>query len=124
MSECCAKDKGETLVFTCAGAAYSGQVANRAGLDLMKEGSGNLFCVAAVGAGIPEKLERTRNAGKRVAIDGCEDHCARKVLEAAGFPVDIHVDVTQLGIEKKPAEPHMLADAKRVVETVKKRLCG
>ncbi|MFH1749009.1 MAG: putative zinc-binding protein [Planctomycetota bacterium] len=119
---CCGGNCGETLIFTCAGAAHSGQVANRAGISLMQEGQGNLFCIAAVGAAIPDKLERARNAGKRVVIDGCEDHCARKIMEQANLPVDLHVDVTTLGIEKKPAEPHLIVDAKRVVEHVAETL--
>jgi uncharacterized metal-binding protein len=113
---------GETLVFTCCGAAYSGQVSNRAGLSLMQDGAGNLFCIAAVGAGIPDKMERARDAGRRVVIDGCEDHCGRKVMESAGLPVELHVDVTGLGVEKKPAAPSLFNDAKRVAEHLKKSL--
>jgi len=45
----------ETLIFTCAGAAYSGQVSNRAGMGLAQAGAGNAFCIAAVGAEVPEK---------------------------------------------------------------------
>jgi len=118
----CCGGNGETLIFTCAGAAHSGQVANRAGIGLMQEGKGNLFCIAAVGAEISDKMERARNAGKRVVIDGCEDHCARKIMEKAGLPVNVHVDVTALGIEKKPAEPHLVLHTKRVVEHVTEAL--
>lgn len=89
---------------------------------MAQAGAGNLFCVAAVGAGIPEKLERTRKAERRVAIDGCGDHCARKILEAAGFTVDVHVDVTDLGVEKKPAQPQMINDAKKIADHVSQRL--
>jgi len=122
MSECCSTSEGETLVFTCAGAAYSGQVANRAGVDLMKEGAGALFCAAAVAAERPDKVDRTRKAARRVVIDGCDDACARRILEAAGMSVDIHVDVTSLGIDKKPDTPHILVDARRVVAAVKEHL--
>ena len=121
-SGCCDEKGGETLVFTCCGAAYSGQVSNRVGVNLMQEGAGNLFCVAAVGAGIPDKMERARTAGRRVVIDGCDDHCGRKIMEAAGLPVDLHVDVTELGVEKKPDSPSLTTDSKRVVEHVKKAL--
>lgn len=114
----CEANSGETLIFTCAGAAYPGQVSNRAGVHLMQDGKGSLFCVAAVGARILDKLTRAQNAGRRVVIDGCEDHCARKIMEQAGLPVDLHVDVTELGIEKKPAEPHLVLHTKRVVEHV------
>ena len=122
MSECCSENEGETLVFTCAGAAYSGQVANRAGVDLMKQGAGQLFCAAAIAADRPDKVERTRRAARRVVIDGCDDDCAKRILEAAGMPVDLHVDVTTLGIDKNPDEPHMLTHAKRVVDAVRDRL--
>ena len=118
----CCGSNGETLIFTCAGAAHSGQVANRAGINLMQDGKGSLFCIAAVGAGIPDKMERARNAGKRVVIDGCDDHCARKIMEKAGLPVELHVDVTDLGIEKKPAEPHLVLHTKRVAEHVAQAL--
>ena len=109
----------ETLIFTCAGAAHSGQVANRAGLQAMQQGVGSLFCIASVAADIAEKMERTRKAGRRVVIDGCEDHCCRKVMEKAGVAIDVHVVVTDLGIEKKPAQPDMIGDAKKVVDKVK-----
>jgi uncharacterized metal-binding protein len=115
---CCA-GSGETLIFTCAGAAYSGQVANRAGVQLMEQGHGQLFCIAAVAAGIEQKTERARKAGTRVALDGCEDHCVRKTLEKTGLRADVHVVLTDMGIEKKPAQPNMISDAKKVVDKVK-----
>jgi uncharacterized metal-binding protein len=74
-------------------------------------------------AKIDEKLNRSREAGKRIAIDGCEDHCARKTLEFAGLPVDLHVVLTtDLGMEKKPAAPNMIVDTKRVVQAVAEKL--
>jgi uncharacterized metal-binding protein len=116
MASGCCSSGGEKLIFTCAGAAYSGQVANRAGVQLMEQGAGQLFCIAAVAAGIPQKMERARDAAVRIAIDGCEDHCVRKTLEKAGLKADLHVVVTDLGIEKKPAQPNLISDAKKVVE--------
>ena len=110
---------GERLIFTCAGAAYSGQVANRAGVQLMERGAGSLFCIAAVAAGIEQKMDRARKAVQRIAIDGCEDHCVRKTLEKAGLRADVHVVVTELGIGKKPAQPNMISDAKKVAAQVK-----
>ena len=121
---CSCESNGETLIFTCAGAAYSGQASNQAGVKLAQAGAGNLFCAAAVGANIPEKMERTRKAGRRVVIDGCSDHCARKILEKAGFTVDVHVDVTDLGVEKKPAQPQMINDAKKIADHIADRLAN
>lgn len=118
-TNCSCGGGGETLVFTCAGASHAGQVANRAGVQSAQQGLGNLFCVAAVAADIPDKMDRSRKAAKRMAIDGCDDHCCRRILEKAGLTVDAHVVLTDLGIEKKPAEPDMIADTKKVVEMVK-----
>jgi len=124
MASGCCSSGGEKLIFTCAGAAYSGQVANRAGVQLMEQGAGQLFCIAAVAAGIPQKMERARDAAVRIAIDGCEDHCVRKTLEKAGLKADLHVVVTDLGIEKKPAQPSTISDAKRVADSVRTVLGG
>jgi uncharacterized metal-binding protein len=122
MSTGCCGESGEKLIFTCAGAAYSGQVANRSGVQLMEQGTGSLFCIAAVAAGIEQKLDRARKATRRIAIDGCEDHCVRKVLEKVNLAADVHVVLTDMGIEKKPAQPNMIDDAKKVVDAVKQKL--
>ncbi len=110
------------MIFTCAGAAHVGQVANRTGVQLRQEKVGALFCVVAVAAEIPDKLDRTRNAARRVIIDGCDDHCCRKVMEKAGLSVEVDVLVTDLDIEKQPAEPSLINDTKKVVEHVKAQL--
>lgn len=121
-SDSCCGEIMETLVFTCAGAAYSGQVANHVGVTLHREKDANLFCIAAVAAGLPEKLERARKAAIRIAIDGCDDKCCKVVLEKAGLPVDVYVNVTDQGIEKKPEKPHMAEDTTVVVAKVKQAL--
>jgi uncharacterized metal-binding protein len=109
---------GEVLIFTCAGASHAGQVANQAGIDLMRQKDGNLFCLAAMSADIPEKVKRARDAGVLVAIDGCEDHCCKKTLEKAGLVADVHVVATDLGIPKKPEKPHTAEDVQNIVRKV------
>ena len=115
---------GETLIFTCAGAAHCGQVANAAALQLTRDGAGKIFCLAAVSAGIPDKLKRAREAAIRVVIDGCDDRCARVTMEKAGLPVDVYFVVTEQGIEKMPAQPRITADATHISETVSARIAG
>ncbi len=125
MSSCCSGNGKETLIFPCAGASHVGQVTNRAAIELTLGKKGQAFCLAAMSAKIDEKLERSRPAGKRIAIDGCEDRCARKTLEFAGLPVDLHVVLTtDLGMEKKPAAPNMIGDTKRAVGAVAEKLEG
>jgi uncharacterized metal-binding protein len=117
---CCQPD--ETLVFTCAGAAYVGQLANRIGVELTKKGVANHLCIASMAAGITDKLERAGKASRRIAIDGCEDHCCRIIMEKANLPLDHHVVMTELGIEKKPKEPQFSIHTKQMVEHVETML--
>lgn len=58
-------------------------------------------------------------ASGRIVIDGCDAHCARKVLEAADLPVNLHVDVTALGLEKQPENPHFVLHTRRVADHAK-----
>jgi uncharacterized metal-binding protein len=68
-------------------------VANPAGVQAMQQGIGSLLCIAAVAADIADKMDRAHKAGERIAIDGRDDHCCRKVTEKAGVSVDVHVVV-------------------------------
>jgi uncharacterized metal-binding protein len=88
----------------------------------MEQGAGNLFCIAAVAANVEQKVDRARKAAVRVAIDGCEDHCVRRTLEKAGLTAEVHVVLTDMGIEKKPAQPNMISDARKAVDAVKQKL--
>jgi uncharacterized metal-binding protein len=113
---------GETLVFTCAGASHTGQVANRTGIELRRAGEGTLFCVAALAAEIPDKLERTRKAAVCVAVDGCEDRCSKKILQKLGLDPDVHVVITDLGVEKQPDVPTIIDDTLTTLAAVRKGL--
>ena len=113
---------GETLIFTCAGAAHCGQVANSAALQLTRDGAGKIFCLAAVSASIPDKMKRARDAAVRVVIDGCDDHCARITMENANLPIDAYMVVTDNGVEKMPEQPRITADATRIADAVSARL--
>ena len=115
---------GETLIFTCAGAAHCGQVANNAALELTRGGAGTIYCLAAISASIPDKMKRAREAALRIVIDGCDDRCARITMEKAGLPVDAHLVVTDTGVEKMAAQPQIAADASRVSEAVTAQIAG
>lgn len=107
---------GETLIFPCAGASHCGQVAYRSAIELTERKVGQAFSVAAIGSGTGEKLDRARRAGRRVAIDGCEEHCVRKVMLRARLPVDLHIVVTEFGIERLPDRPALIRDSRMIVE--------
>jgi len=97
---------GEKLIFPCGGTLHCGQVAARVGELLREDGIGQVVCLAARRRSRADSSSGTVCA-MRIAIDGCEDHCARRTLELA-VAADVHVVLTSLGVEKSPAHPDLL----------------
>jgi len=60
-----------------------------------------LFCLAGLGGHVKGLIESAKAAKVLVAIDGCPLACARKTLEHAEFVPDVHLVVSDLGIEKR-----------------------
>jgi uncharacterized metal-binding protein len=100
-----------TLIFACSGAADVGEIADRAARQLTRQGSGKMFCVAAMGAQIPDMVDKARSAGRIAVIDGCERRCASKCVEKAGIHSFYSTEVTALGMEKfkSPANEERVA---------------
>jgi len=97
----CSCEPSEVLLFPCSGGSNCGQIAHHAAVDLAKAGRGKLFCLAGMGAHVKGLIESTKAAKVLVAIDGCPALCAKKTLEHAELPPQIHLVVTELGIEKR-----------------------
>jgi uncharacterized metal-binding protein len=45
-------------------------------------------------------MANTRAAGRIVVIDGCEQECARKTMELAGFRDFQHLKLAEMGFKK------------------------
>lgn len=113
MGECCGKNKakapGEScgcekkktvLLYACSGGANVAEVADRAARQLTSEGAGSMFCLAGIGAGIPDMIQKAREADVNLVIDGCPMDCGKKVFDKAGLINYVQIKVTDLGIEK------------------------
>jgi uncharacterized metal-binding protein len=98
MSGCACGGKN-VLIFACSGAADVGALSDRVARKLTKEGKGEMYCTAAVGAGIPEKIAPVKAATDIVTIDGCSAFCAKKILENAGFTPKSY-NLETLGFQK------------------------
>ena len=118
----CLCEPTEILIFPCSGGFNVGQIANEAAKDLTTLGHGKMYCLAGIGGHVSGLVESTKAAKKIVAIDGCPVACTRKVLEHAGFKVDIHVVVTELGIQKVLGFMMDIEDIYKVVEKIKGEL--
>jgi len=96
---CCAKLEYQ-LVFSCSGAADVGYLADQAARRLSTSKKAALCCVAAIGAEIPEIMEKARDASGILVIDGCDKECAKKILERAGFGHAQFIQLENLGMKK------------------------
>jgi len=99
----CACGGKNVFIFSCSGAADVGELSDKVVRKLSKEGKGKMYCMAAVGANIPEKLTPLMGSAGLVTIDGCSSLCAKKVLERAGFTPKFY-NLEDLGFQKGKTE--------------------
>ncbi len=118
MSDACCSIQDKGLLFACAGGSNVGQISNDAAIALEQAGAGRLFCLAGIGGHVELIVNHTKEVGHTVAIDGCDVACVRKTLEAEGITPDIHVVITDLGIEKEHSYEVSDEDICRVVDAV------
>ena len=97
-STCCAEG-AKTLVLACAGGSNVGQVANNVMLGIDRQGYGNAYCLAGVGAALSGFIESAK-AGRTILIDGCPVACGKKAFEKYGIEPAKYFVVTELGITK------------------------
>lgn len=96
---------GPKMVFACSGAADVGEITDRAARQLQRERVAFMCCTAAIGADVGEIVAKARQAEKVLAMDGCAELCARKILENAGFEGFPSIRLDELGMEKGGTKP-------------------
>jgi len=116
--DCCASD-GNIMILACSGGSNVGQLSNQAAVELTREGFGQMFCLAAIGAHLPKFVNYAQKVSSMVAIDGCSMGCIRAILEHAGVPLQSYVVLTELGIEKNMNSNLEKADIERVKQAVR-----
>jgi uncharacterized metal-binding protein len=112
---------GTKIIFACSGAADVGEVSDLAARQLKREGAGKMDCLTAIGARHGGKLNGARQADTLLAIDGCPQSCASKVLRDAGFKDCLSLQLADLGMNKgeTPASAESIA---KVVAKAKEML--
>jgi uncharacterized metal-binding protein len=96
----CGCSDANVAIFPCVGASNVGQLSNRIAIELDKKGIGNLMCTVGIGARALGLMKSAEASDRIIAIDGCPVNCASKTLELAGFKVDSHIIISELGIKK------------------------
>lgn len=72
---------------------------------LTEEKAASMCCIAAIGAGMADIMEKTQLARRIIAIDGCSSECSRKILDKAGFEGFAHIHLESFGMEKGKTPP-------------------
>jgi uncharacterized metal-binding protein len=101
MSGCCGG--GTRLIYACSGCSDVGEVADRVGRKLSKDGFGKMACLAGVGAQISGFVESAKGSDENIVIDGCPVACAKKVIEHTGA-VSKNYILTEMGLTKGKTE--------------------
>ena len=101
----CSCKAGPKMVFACSGAADVGAVTDLAARKLQREREAFMCCTAAIAADVPEIVAKARAADRVLAIDGCAELCAQKILKTAGFEGFPSIRLDELGMEKGKTQP-------------------
>jgi uncharacterized metal-binding protein len=96
----CSCSAAPKFVFPCSGASDVGGLSDQAARQMTKDGSGKMYCLAGIGGRVDAIMANTRAAGRIVVIDGCEQECARKTMELAGFKGFQHLKLAEMGFKK------------------------
>jgi len=97
MAECC--EGGTRLIYSCAGSADVGEIADRVTRRLRDEGYSRMTCLAGIGAGLSGFVQSAVGADENITIDGCPIACARKSLERIGVKPTSYI-LTDFGLKK------------------------
>ena len=105
-----------TLV-TCSGISNTGKLTTQVAMLLMQRKPGMFLCMNCKQSAESIRTD-AMNADRLFVLDGCTDCCATKKLTAAGLSADVHIIVTDLGIEKRGMGEVQYDEIERVVRAV------
>jgi uncharacterized metal-binding protein len=125
VTECgCGGSKKTVLLYACSGGANVAEISDRAARELMLAGQGSMFCLAGIGAGIPNMVQQAKDADLNVVLEGCAMDCAKKIFDNAGLKNYVQIKVTDLGIEKKKGVRITDEQVAQVVTKAKEVIAG
>jgi uncharacterized metal-binding protein len=96
----CTCQAAPKLIFPCSGASDVGGLTDRAARQMTLDLTGKMFCLAGIGGRVEGIMEKTKGAARVLVIDGCDEECARKTMELAGFKDFEHLKLAAMGFKK------------------------
>lgn len=120
--DCCKTSGAPTMLLPCSGASNTGQLANRAAVELTREGFGKMFCLAGIGGRLSGFIQSAKDTESVLVIDGCRTACGRAVLQSAGIQEFKHLVVTDYGVERENGFDLNDEDVDMIKEAVKNEI--
>lgn len=115
-STCCAEGR-KTLIVACSGGSNVGQVANNVMIAIDRNGYGNAYCLAGIGAALSGFIESAK-AGRTILIDGCSVGCGKKAFEKYGIEPTRYFVVTELGISENHDFSQLERETKEAMDCI------
>ena len=103
------------LVYACSGASSAAQMANHIAVKLDRLQVAEMSCIAGVGGDVKPLVKTALSGRPIIALDGCPLHCTAKILARHGLKADQHVDLSELGVQKRQHEDFDPAEAERML---------
>jgi uncharacterized metal-binding protein len=99
-------------------------MANWIAVQLDREGSAEMSCIAGVGGKVA-KLVRTARSGRTiVAIDGCQLACALHCLRNCGVEPSRHIILTSWGVRKRYRTEFDVQQAAQMLDRTRRQVIG
>lgn len=105
------------MIWVCDGAANVGQIGHNVGVMLTNDERGRICCINAIAAGSKPHTDIALRAKKNIAINGCANRCASKVLEKAGVKIGYEIELSKY-LQKIPTLDFYEADVNHIAEVV------
>lgn len=116
----CSGDFESRRIYSCAGAANTGFLADQVARILNRDKIGDRTCLAAVGSDFSGFIESARGTTRNIVIEGCPVGCGKKTFEARGLPFE-HSVTTSFDVVK--GKTPITSDViERVTESIKGKI--
>lgn len=95
----CSQKENKNMVVACSGAADVGYISDRVGRMLSISNHCKMSCLALFASCSERKIENLKN-NNIVVIDGCNENCGKKIMDARGIGEYKWLRLSDLGYEK------------------------
>ena len=110
-------------LITCSGLSNTGRLTTQIATILTSRHPGTITWTSAH-KGNETITDAVEGADLIIIIEGCSDHCASKKIQDLGIKADIHLEVTELGIEKNGMAEVQWNDIEKVLNAIEQKING